>query len=67
MSTSIEDLIDYNLVKKCSKCEFVKLIFNFHFRKDTRRYRNECQSCRYEKQKEWNSNNIEKRKKKQKM
>ena len=30
MSNCIKDLYEYDLVKKCSKCEIVKLKSNFH-------------------------------------
>ena len=30
MSTSIKDLNDYGLVKKCSKCKIILLQSNFH-------------------------------------
>ena len=62
MSNSIKDLLDYNLVKKCTKCGFVKLISNFYFRKDKNKYINHCNSCISKKKKEWNINNIEKKK-----
>ena len=62
MSTSIKDLLDYNLVKKCSECGVVKLISYFYFRKDRNKFINECKSCRNEKQTEWYNNNIEKKK-----
>ena len=48
MSSSIKDLLDYNIVKKCSKCNNVQIISNFYFRKDTNKYRNCCKSCQYE-------------------
>ena len=50
MSNSIKDLLDYNLVKICSKCGVVKVISNFYFREDSNRYRNVCISCKNEKQ-----------------
>ena len=45
MSSSIKDLLDYNIVKKCSKCGIFKIISQFHFRKDTNKYRNCCKQC----------------------
>ena len=33
MSICVEDLYDYELVKECSKCGFVKLKSNFHKKK----------------------------------
>ena len=59
MSSSIKDLLEYNIVKKFNKCGIVQIISNFHFRKDTQRYRNECKSCKYDKQKEWCGNKKE--------
>ena len=51
MSSSIKDLLNYNLVKKCNKCGIVQIITNFYFRKDTQRYGYECKSYRYERDK----------------
>ena len=51
MSSSIKDLLDYNIVKKCNKCGIVQIITNFYFRKDTNKYRNCCRSCTYERDK----------------
>ena len=59
MSTSIKDLLDYNLVKKCNKCGFIKVISNFDFRTDIQKYRNSCKPCVYKQRKERESNNIE--------
>ena len=42
MSSSIKDLLDFNIVKKCNKCGIVQTITNFSFRKDTNKYRNCC-------------------------
>ena len=48
MSSSIKDLLDYNIVKKCNKCDIVQIISNFYFRKDIYKYRNDCKRCNYE-------------------
>lgn len=33
------------MVKTCSKCNKEKTLNNFHFRKDSKKYRNECKEC----------------------
>lgn len=33
------------MVKSCSKCDEEKSLSNFHFRKDSKKYRNECKAC----------------------
>ena len=53
MSSSIKDLLEYNIVKKCNKCGIVKILSQFYFRKDTQRYLNSCNQCNNHKQKEW--------------
>ena len=46
MSSSIKDLFDYDLVKKCSKCEVISLKSNFHKHKTTKDgHRPDCKSC----------------------
>ena len=46
MSNCIKDLFDYDLVKKCSKCEIVSLKGNFYKDRTTRDgYRPSCQIC----------------------
>ncbi len=52
MSSSIKDLLDFNIVKKCGKCGIVQVILNFQFRKDTNKYRNSCKQCDNERKKQ---------------
>ena len=59
MSNSIKDLLDYNIVKKCNKCDTVQIITNFYFRKDTNKYINSCKSCKYEMDKRNKANKKE--------
>ena len=49
--------------KRCSKCRIVKPIEEFRFRKDTKKYRNECKECRSKYKKEHWAKNKEKYKK----
>ena len=47
MSNCIEDLYDYDLVKKCSKCESVLLRSNFHKQKNLKDgLHQHCISCK---------------------
>ena len=48
MTSSIKDLLDYNIVKKCNKCGIVQILTNFSFRKDTNKHRNCCKRCENE-------------------
>ena len=32
-------------IKRCCKCDFVKELSEFSFRKDTQKYRNQCRDC----------------------
>ena len=59
MSSSIEDLLDYNVVKKWYKCGFDEVISSFEFRTDFRKYRNSCKPCVNKQRKERESTNIE--------
>ena len=34
-----------DLMKRCSKCDNEKELFEFNFRKDTQKYRNQCRDC----------------------
>lgn len=38
--------MDNIVTKKCSTCETEKELAQFHFRNDTKKYRNECQECK---------------------
>ena len=40
-------------VKSCSKCGIEKDLIYFSYRNDTKKYRNHCKLCMYEKDKEW--------------
>jgi len=44
--------------KICKICNVEKNLTEFHYRKDNQKYRTECKSCFYEKQKERNSKKI---------
>ena len=46
MSNCIKDLMDYDLIKKCSKCGIVKLNSNFHRKtKSKDGLDNQCRLC----------------------
>ena len=32
-------------IKRCSKCDIVKKLSDFNFRKDAQKYRNQCRHC----------------------
>ena len=47
MSNCIKDLYDYDLVKKCSKCENILLKSNFHKNKNMKDgFHSDCISCK---------------------
>ena len=45
--------------KICRICNIEKNLVDFHFRKDNQKFRTECKSCGYEKQKERNSTKMD--------
>ena len=52
MSSCIEELFEYDLVKKCSKCGTIYLKSNFHKNKITKDgLFSQCKSCVIQKQK----------------
>ena len=58
MSNCIKDLYDYDLVKKCSKCEIISLKSNFHKNKNMRDGLNtHCKNCINQKQKQYDIEN----------
>ena len=65
MSSSVKDLLDYNLVKNCNKCGIVQIITNFYFRKDRNKCINQCKKCVCARQKA--TANIDNEKKKEYM
>ena len=61
MSNCVEDLYDYEVVKKCSKCGIVSFKSNFHKDRETKEALfSQCQSCVAQKQKIYDSENREK-------
>ena len=59
MSSCIKDLYDYDLVKKCSKCEIISLKSNFHKSKLTKNgHRSACKIC----EKNFHLNNRDRKK-----
>lgn len=46
--------------KVCLKCNINKTLYEFEFRKDTKKIRNECKQCKSEYHKTWKSENTEK-------
>ena len=34
-----------DLMRRCSKCDNEKQLYEFNFRKDTQKYRNQCRGC----------------------
>ena len=60
MSICIKDSYDYELVKKCCRCGIVKLKSNFQKRsKSSDGLQSQCQSCVYQKQRIYDSENRE--------
>ena len=60
MSSCIKDLLDYDLIKKCSKCGIVKLKSNFHKkRKSIDGLQYQCKSCVIQKQRIYDSESRE--------
>ena len=53
-------------LKKCTKCNQIKSIEEFTYRKDSSCYRGECKKCETKRRKEYYNNNIDKIKKIQK-
>ena len=49
-------------VKSCSKCGIEKDLIYFSYRNDTKKYRNHCKLCMYEKDKEWKEKNSDRMK-----
>lgn len=41
------------ILKKCIKCNKIKPLGYFNFRKDTQKYRNCCKECQRKQHKEW--------------
>lgn len=48
--------------KSCQKCNIEINISEYSFRTDTQNYRNECKSCKYEKDKKYQKKNKDKTK-----
>ena len=62
MSSCIEDLYDYDLIKKCSKCGIISLKSNFHKRtKSSDRLQPHCKNCILQKQKQYDNENRDKK------
>ena len=60
MSACIKDLYDYELIKKCLKCEIVKLKSNFHKNKKSKDgLFSHCKSCVIQKQRIYDFENRE--------
>ena len=60
MTNCIKELFDYDLVKKCSECEIVKLKSNFHKKlKSSDGLQPHCKSCVIQKQRIYDSENRE--------
>ena len=58
MSNCIKDLMDYDLVKKCSGCKNILLKSNFHKNKNMRDGLNaHCKNCVFRKQKQYDIEN----------
>ena len=63
MSSCNEDLCDYDLVKKCSKCENFSLKSNFHKRsKSSDGLNTHCKYCLIHKQKQYGNEKRDKKK-----
>ena len=61
MSNCFTDLYDYDLIKKCSKCEIISLKFNFHKNKNMKDgLQPHCISCVKQKQKRYYNENPDK-------
>ena len=62
MSNCIKDLYDYNLIKKCSKCENISLKSNFHKNKNRKDgLQAYCKICIIQKQKQYDVENRDKK------
>ena len=62
MSKCIKDLYDYDLIKKCSKCEIISLKCNFQKNKNMKDgLQPHCISCVKQKQKRYYNENPDKK------
>ena len=58
MSNSIKELYDYDLIKRCTKCENISLKSNFHRNSKSKdELHSECKTCRKKSSKQYYNDN----------